>query len=134
MTDVTLSIMKSHVLASATWHRVTHREIDPKILRPYLGYRPLPVVIKTLDKTIQMAKMIIRSPMRCHVKPRNPHQNVTKIDEPVSTDSMFSNCRSIYHGDTAAQVFFGTKSCTVFLYDIKSKGEFSRVYRNFIRD
>ena len=34
----------------------------------------------------------------------------------------------------AAQVFFGTKSHTNFIYGIKSKAEFSRVYRDFIRD
>ena len=40
MTDMTLPIMESHVLATATWHRVTHKDIDPNILRPFLGYRP----------------------------------------------------------------------------------------------
>ena len=34
----------------------------------------------------------------------------------------------------AAQVFFGTKSHTIFIYGIKSKAEFPRVYRDFIRD
>src|SRR5687767_11012289 len=81
-----------------------------------------------------MARMIIRYPLRRHVKSRFPHLNVTRIDETVSTDPLFANCRSMYHGYTAAQVFFGTKSHTIFLYGIKSKGEFPRVYRDYIRD
>ena len=60
--------------------------------------------------------------------------NVTRIDEAVFTDPMFSSCRSIYHGYTAAQVFFGTKSHTIYVYGIKSQGEFPKVYRDFIRD
>ena len=46
MTEMTLPIMESHVLATATWHRVTHRDIDPNILRPFLGFRPK----KTVEK------------------------------------------------------------------------------------
>ena len=72
--------------------------------------------------------------MRHHVKARFPHMNVIRIDEPVSTDPMFSNCKSIYHGYVAAQVFYGTKSHTIYIYGIKSKGEFPKVYRDFIRD
>ena len=78
--------------------------------------------------------MIIRYPLRRHIKSRFPHLNVTKLDEVVSTDPLFANCKSIYHGFTAAQVFFGTKSHFIFIYGIKSKGEFPQAYRDFIRD
>src|SRR5687768_7352367 len=81
-----------------------------------------------------MARMILRKQMRRHKKAGFLHMNVIRIDEPVSTDPLFTNCRSMYHEYTAAQVFFGTKSHTVFIYGIKSKGEFPRVYRDFIRD
>ena len=121
------SMIESHVLATATWHRVIHKDIDPVLIRPYLGWRPVNIIKKTLAKTTQMARMIIRQPLRRHVKARFPHLNVTRIDEPISTDPMYSNCRSIHHGFTAAQVFFGTKSHTIFVYGIKSKGEFPRV-------
>ena len=92
------------------------------------------VIKKTMTKTTQMARMIIKHPMRRHVKARFPHMNVTRIDGTVSTDPMFSSCRSIYHGYTAAQVFFGTKSHTIYVYGIKTKGEFPKVYRDFIRE
>ena len=98
-----------------------------------MAFRPRNVVIKTLEKTTQLARMTLKHPLRRHVKPRNPHMNVTRIDEPISTDPMFSNCTSIYHGYLAAQIFFGTKSHTIFVYGIKSKEEFPRVYRDFIR-
>src|SRR5688572_6337470 len=81
-----------------------------------------------------MARMILRKQMRRHEKARFPCMNVIRFDEPVSTDPLFTNCRSMYHGYTAAQVFFGTKSHTIFIHGIKSKGEFPKVYRDFIRD
>ena len=88
------------------------------------------VIKKTLDKTTQMARMIIRQPLRRHVKSRFPHMNVSRIDEPISIDPMFANCKSIYHGFTAAQIFYGTKSHTIFVFGIKSKGEFPKVYKD----
>lgn len=59
---------------------------------------------------------------------------ITRIDEPVSTDPMLTNCRSMYYGYMAAQVFFGIKSHTIFVYGIKSEGEFPKIYREFIRN
>jgi hypothetical protein len=132
--DESIPILDTQICATATWHRAISKEIDPQLLRPYLGYRPLNVIKKTLQKTTQMAKMTIRHPMRRHVKSRFPYMNVTRIDEPVSTDPMFSNCRSIYYGYTAAQIFYGTKSHTIIVYGIKSKGEFPKVYKDFIRE
>ena len=132
--DESMPILDTQICATATWHRAIPKEIDPKLFRPYLGYRPLNVIKKTLQKTTQMAKMTIRHPMRRHVKSRFPYMNVTRIDEPVSTDPMFSNCRSIYYGYTAAQIFYGTKSHTIIVYGIKSKGEIPKVYRDFIRE
>src|SRR5687767_2135247 len=132
--DPTSSMHETQVYATSTWHRVIHQNIDPMHLRPYLGWRPLPIIKKTLENTTQMARMIIRHPLRRHVKARFPHMNVTRIDETVSTDPLFANCRSIYHGYVAAQVFYGTKSHTIFIYRIKKKWEFPGVYRDFIRD
>ena len=111
-----------------------HHDIDPKHLRPYLGWRPLPLIKKTLMKTAQMAKMIIRYPLRRHVKARLLQLYATRIDEVVSTNLLFAKCKIIYYGYTAAQVFYGIKSYTVYIYGIKHKRKFSRVYKDFIRD
>ena len=106
--DPKLPIMDTRIFATTAWHRVIHREIDPRKLQPYLGWRPIRVIKKTLEKTTQMAKMTLRHPLQRHIKPRNPHMNMTRINEPVSTDPMFTNCRSMHHTYMAAQTFFGT--------------------------
>src|SRR5688572_20640353 len=110
LVEPNMPMMETQAYATSTWHRVIHQDIDPMHLRPYLGWRPLTVVKKTLEVTTQMAKMIIRYPLRRHIKSRFPHMNVTRIDETVSSDPLFANCKSIYSGYSAAQIFYGTKS------------------------
>ena len=125
-----------HTLASSMkpWHRVVHDHLDPTAIRPFLGWRPLEIVRKTLENTTQMAKTNIRYPLQRHFKSRNPWATVHRLDEIVSTDPKFANCKSMYHKYTGAQVFYGLKSHHIDVYGFKSKGEFPRVYKDFIRE
>ena len=120
--------------AVSTWHRTDYKSLDPELVQPYLAYRPLEVVKKTLEKTTQLAKMIVRFPLRRHVKARFKWANVTRINETVSTDPLFSNVKSAYDGFIGAQVFYGCTSHCINVYGIKSKGEFHLVYKDFIQD
>ena len=122
------------VKAVSTWHRVNHKKLDPLQIQPYLAYRPLEVVQKTLENTTQLAKMIVRFPLRRHVRARFKWANVHRIQETVSTDPLFSNVKSAFDGFTGAQVFYGCTSHCIHVYGIKSKGEFHQVYRDFIRE
>ena len=120
--------------AVSTWHRTNYKLLDPELIQPYLAYRPLEVVKKTLEKTTQLAKMIVRFPLRRHVKARFKWANVTRINETVSTDPLFSNVKSAFDGFIGAQVFYGCTSHCINVYGIKSKGEFHLVYKDFIRE
>jgi len=122
------------IYAITSWHRVLYEGVDPKHLQPFLGYRPLDIVKKTLEHSTQMARMIIRTPLRKHLKSRAPFLNVTRLDEVVSTDPIFANCPSLHHGYLGAQVFYGLDSHCIDVYGFRSKGEFPRVYKDFIRE
>jgi len=50
------------------WQRVHHPKADPQTLRKFLAWRPLDIVIKTLEHTTQLAKHVVRHPMRKHFK------------------------------------------------------------------
>ena len=104
------------------------------VLKPYLGYRPLPCDQEDSGEDNSNGKNDYQTTIKetCQVKIST--YECIQIDEPISTDPMFANCKSIYHGYTAAQVFYGTKSHTIFVYGIKSKGEFPKVYREFIKE
>jgi hypothetical protein len=60
--------------------------------------------------------------------------NVKRLDETFSADPLFANVRSIHHQYIGAQVFYGTKSHAIFIYGIRKKGEFPKLYRDFIRE
>ena len=120
--------------AVASWHRVLYEEVDPKVVQPYLGFRPLDIVKATLASTSQLTRMVIRYPLRRHYKSRAPFLNVHRLDEVVSTDPFFANCPSLHHGYLGAQVFYGLTSHCIDVYGFKSKGEFPTLYRDFIRE
>jgi hypothetical protein len=101
-------------------------------LQPYLGYSALTRIKQTLTKTTQMARMIIWYPMRRHLKNRFPALKSQGLDETVSTDWKFANCRSLGHGYTGMQVFYGLTSHNINVYGGKSKSECPDLYRDFI--
>ena len=123
-----------HIKASSTYHRTHYQDMDPNKLQPYLAYRPLDVVKKTLENTTQLGKMIVRYPLRRHIKARFKWANITRINETVSTDPLFANVRSVYHGYTGAQVYYGHTTHNINVYGIRSKGEFGKTYKDFIRE
>ena len=123
----------SYAYATASWHRVIHDQIDPADLRPYLGYRPLDIIKKTLEHSTQMAKMIIRYPMRRHFKNRSPYFRVKHLDEGYSTDPIFANCASLHHGYTGAQIFMGLKSGRLDAHGFKKPRNFAKIYKEQIR-
>jgi hypothetical protein len=120
--------------SKSQWHRTQFEALDPIKIQPFLAYRPLDVVKKTLENTTQLAKMIVRFPMRRHIKSRFKWANVTRIQETVSTDPMFSNVKSAFDGFIGAQVFYGCTSHNINIYGIHSKSDFHKVYRDFIRE
>ena len=45
---------------------------------------------------------------------------------------MFANCPSLSHGYNGAQVFYGLNSHCINVYGFHLKGEFPRIYKDFI--
>jgi hypothetical protein len=71
--------------------------------------------------------------MRRHIRSRLSFMRAQRLNEVVSTDPMFANCRCFGPGWTGGQVFFGLKSTAMDIIGFKGKGEFPRCYRDYIR-
>jgi hypothetical protein len=112
---------------------VNHKEIDPKKVQPFLGYRPLEIVKKTLECTTQLARMQIEFPLQRHHKARFPWMNVYHLDESVSVDPFFSNCKGIGKGYTGAYLFMGCTSRYFNIYGFKASRNFPSILRDFYR-
>jgi hypothetical protein len=124
-----------HMYALKSWHRVLHKDLDPQKLRPFLGFRPSEIVRKTLQNTTQLARMIIRLPLRKHIKPRFPFLNGRRINEGISSDRLYANCPDLAHGFTAAHVFYGMQSTNIQVYGHHLGGDgFYNSYKDFCRE
>ena len=125
-------VFDTFAYAVKSWHRIIHQSMDPRKVQPYLGFRPLEVIQQTLDCTTQLAWMALRVPLWKHYKARFPWLNCTRLDEAVSVDPFFANCKSIAHGFTGAYLFMGVTSRYFNLYGLKPKGRhFTLILQDF---
>ena len=80
-----------------------------------------------------MALTVFCYPLQRHRKSRFAWLSATRLQETISTDDKKFSSRQ-YGGEWYAQVFYGTVSRMINVYGMKRKGEFPKVYRDFICD
>jgi hypothetical protein len=113
-----------HETVEATPKFVMTSEPDYGQLRPRLGWLPIDAIKKTFKRTTQLARMPMSTILKKRYKSPNPALNMHPCDEPVATDTIYSDTPAIDCGDTSAQLFVGTKTHTADVYPIKSNKQF----------
>ena len=91
---------------------------------PRLSWLPVDAIKKTFEHTTQLARMPMSTILKKRYKSLNPALNVHSRDEPVATDTIYSDTPAIDCGITSAQLFVGTKTHTADVYPIKSDKQF----------
>ena len=125
------SITQSHcIAASITENRQLKDDIEA--LRPMLGWVPADTVRKTIDATTQLAKNVLRLPMRRHFKSREPALNRQRLGEKYATDTFYSDTKAI-GGATCAQIFVGTTSAYTRCFGMMTESEAPTALEDFIR-
>jgi hypothetical protein len=99
-------------------------EPDYGQLRSHLGWLPIDAIKKTFERTTQLTRMPMSTILKKRYKSPNPALNVRPRDEPVATDTIYSDTPAIDCGVTTAQLFVGTKTHTADVYPIKSDKQF----------
>ena len=115
--------------------RLVHAKHDTTNLehmRKYLLNFPVRVIQETLTRTTQLAKTMTSYPLVRHVKARFSWLNRFRINEKVSTDTIFANVAGL-RGETCAQVFYGMTSHMINVYGMKRESEFPDIYGDFLR-
>jgi hypothetical protein len=79
---------------------------------------------KMFECTTQLARMPMSTILKKQYKSPNPALNMCPHDEPVATDTIYSDTPAIDCGVTSAQLFVGTKTHTADVYPIKSNKQF----------
>jgi hypothetical protein len=102
-------------------------EPDYGQLRPRLGWLPIDAIKKKFERTTQLACMPMSTILKKRYKSPNPALNVNPRDEPVATDTIYSDTPAFNCGITSAQLFVGTKTHTADVDPIKSDKQFVKL-------
>ncbi len=103
-------------------------------MRPYFGWQSKEVIKKTFAKTTQYGRIPQGTWLKKHYKSPNPALNVRRREEPVATDTVFSDTPAVDGGETCAQVFVGTQSRVGDVYGMKTEKQFVNTLEDNIID
>ncbi len=107
---------------------------DYEKLRPLFGWMPTKTIRKTFENTTQFARMPNSPVLKKHFKSPFPALNVHRRDEPVATDTVFSDTPAIDGGETCAQIFVGTDTLVTDVYGMKTEAQFVSTLQDNIRE
>ena len=114
--------------------RLVHTKVPTyEKFRPLFGWLPTDTIKRTFEITTQYARMPMSTILKKRYKSPNPAVNVHRRDEPVATDTVFSDTPAIDGGETAAQIFVGTKSFVTDVEGMKSASQFVNTLEDNIR-
>ena len=115
-------------------HDSNPAEEDWKSLRPYFGWQSEQVIKDTYKVTSRFGGTIPQHDyLKKHFKSRNPVFNIPRRNEPVATDTIFSDTPAINNGSTMAQFFAGRDTLVCDAYGIKSQKQFINTLYDNIR-
>ena len=72
--------------------------------------------------------------LKKHYKSPNPALNVHCCNEPIATDTVYSDTPAIDSGSTSAQIFIGTKTLLSDVYGMKSDKHFINMLEDNIQE
>ena len=117
----------------ANEHTVTSKEPDYEALRPYFLFASADVIKRTFKATTQFARMPVGNTLRNTFKTPFPACNVLRRNEPVATDTVFSDVPAVDGGETCAQIYVGRNTLVTDVYGMKSEKQFVNTLEDNIR-
>jgi len=106
---------------------------DAKALQPFLAWRLLEVIQKTMENMTQLARVRYDCTLQTHHKPWFPWLNRHRLHETVATNTMFASIPDI-SGNTCAQVYWGLTSHYINVYSMQTESDGPRTLDNFARE
>jgi hypothetical protein len=109
------------------------KEPDYSNYKPYFCWLPTKVIKHTFRNTTQYARIPMSTFLRKHYKAPNPAFNVPRREEPVATDTVYSDTPAVDSGATSAQFYCGTESLVTDSYGMLSDKQFVNTLQDNIR-
>jgi hypothetical protein len=110
------------------------KDPDYDKLRPLFGWMNTKTIKKTFEQTTQYARMPNGTILKKHYKSPFPALNVQRRDEPVATDTVYSDTPAIDGGETCAQIFVGTEIMVTDVYGMKTEKQFVNTIEDNIHE
>ena len=89
--------------------------------------------MKTFAKTTQFYRKPMSTRLQKHYKSPFPACNVQRRNEPIATDTVYSDTPAIDSGCKCAQIFVGTKTMVADVYGMKTEKQFVNTLQDIIR-
>jgi hypothetical protein len=105
-----------------------------ELLCPLFGWAPIDTIQRTLYVTTHFARGRVSDTLKQHWRSRFPECNVEQRNEPVATDTIFSDTSAVHSGVTAAQIFDGKESLVADVYGLKIDKEFVNTLEDNIQE
>ena len=104
--------------------QVLEKEPNYELFRSRFGWASIDTIKKTFKNSIQLGRISGFEYLKKRYKSPNPVLNVHRQDEPVATDTVYSDTPAIDSGVTSAQIFVGTQSLVTNVYPMKRDKQF----------
>jgi hypothetical protein len=104
------------------------QNIDYPSYQSKIGWCPMDLIKPTFEYTTQLARGLQK-----HYNSRFPALNFSQRNEPVATDTVFSDIPAIDNGARIAQIFVGRDTLVTDIYSMKSNKEFINMLEDNIR-
>ena len=112
---------------------VSKVEPDYEELRPFFAYQPVEAVKHTWLNSTQFARIPMSTHLKRHFKSPFPAHNVHRRNEPIATDTVYSNTPAVDNGAKYAQFFVGMESTVCDIFPMKTDKQFVNTLEDVIR-
>ena len=126
-------IPTEHFIYEVNERQIRPQPIQYEKLRPNFAFQSADAIAKTFKATTQYARMPTSSLLTKRYKSPYPALNVTRRQEDVSTDTVYSDTPAIDNGSTQAQIFCGSKTLVTDVYGMKTGNQFVNAFEDQIR-
>jgi hypothetical protein len=112
---------------------ITPDSQDFEILRPLFGCKPADTIKRMFEVTTQYSRGRVSDTIKQHWRSRFPACNVKRRNEPVATNTVFSDTPAVDSSVTGAQLFVGRESLVADAYGLKTDKALVNTLEDIIR-
>ena len=116
-----------------TPRQVDTSNIDFEAMQPKFGWLPIDVIRNTFANTTQYYRARASNHLKKYFRSPYPACNIHRRQEPLATDTVFSDTPAIDDGAKVAQIFVGTKSLVIDIFGMKTVKQFVNTLQDVIR-